>query len=244
MYLKNPTYKDMGDIRYSQINSITYLDLINGVIIKVNEGNLDNYGGQEQFERVQPNPGRFAGEDGKWRNIANAFSSSADGLVTTSYSDDNTVRGNSYIFNAIETFAGAGSVNFLVDNSNVPEANAMFILPFVLKSSEETAIIRVYEDTDYTGGTSVTPRNANRNFTDTPNFVVTTGATGSDKGTLIREHAAFATSQGNVIVSGIGGAIGNTVLNNSKNYLVEIEAEGATRIEYDANVFELNSQEV
>ena len=167
---------------------------------------------------------------------------SNDAIRITTYEDDYTVRGNAFKRNNVVDLAGSTTINFLIDLSAVPLTDGVFVLPVAIQSSEEEVQFRLYEDTDYSGGTPVQLYNVNRLMADSYNLVVTSASTGTDKGTLIRTHAAFGSSTGAAAQNfGTGGGLEITILNPSKNYLIELEnlGTGTTRLEYDATVFEI-----
>lgn len=175
-------------------------------------------------------------------NGVNSFSE--DGIITTTYANDYSTRGNNFMFVNTASIAGETTVNFLIDLSSVPSDNTIFVETISLISSASEVSMCIYEGADYTGGTTVTGYNANRNVSDSYNFVVTTGATdsGSGKGTLIRKKSAFG-STGVAHTTAGGTAIDDkfVILNNTKKYLIELTNEGtdATKVSYSVNTFEI-----
>lgn len=167
---------------------------------------------------------------------------SGDAILTTNYSDDYTFKGRRFICNGVEDIATGTSVYYLFNLSAVETDGSVFILPLRAKSSEEEIRIKLYEDTDYTGGTSECIKKVNRKGTYTPNLIITKGATGTTKGDLITEHAIFASSGFfGTTTSATGGSSAPLILDQTKNYLIEISNEGAgtTTVEHDFDIFEL-----
>jgi len=83
MYLEDSSYKDIGKLTYSEIGDTTYLDLVNGVVIKVETGSLDGYGGAEGYEEISPRNGRFSKEDGDWLNVAEVMETISNSVSPT-----------------------------------------------------------------------------------------------------------------------------------------------------------------
>ena len=174
------------------------------------------------------------------RNNAQA-SASGDAMITTSYSDDYAVQGYEWTMNDVIATTGAETITFLINLSQIPEGSGFFLLPIDFKTSEEITDFYIYEDTDYVGGVVVEPINRNR-ITATQkdkNFIITTGATGTTKGTELFHHVAFGSSQGvNISPSG-GGSERALILDTSKNYIAEFVISGTTKVEYDVHMFEV-----
>lgn len=183
----------------------------------------------------------------KKTELTEVTSNAGDGLIATSYEDDYAVQGYEWTVNAVEDIGATAVLQFLLDFSAVPSTDGIFVLPVMIKSSASEVRFRLYEDTDYSGGTTITPWNRNRAFQQAKNFVITGGVvginapTGTDKGTLLPEHAAFAASQGNIQNSAIGGTSRPIILDRTKKYLLELENTGgdATTIEYEGLIFQI-----
>lgn len=171
-------------------------------------------------------------------NLGTVKSFSEDGLIATSYADDYTTRGLHFLINKRETLGSEVTLTFLWDLSSV--TGTFLLEPFALKSEDTKVTIKVYEGTDYTGGVAETSFNINRASSNTANATLNRGATGSDKGTLIREHVAFASGQGVNSNPAAINAININIFDTSKNYLVEIinEENSATDIEWSNSWFE------
>lgn len=170
----------------------------------------------------------------------NQASTAGTGIIATNYQDDYTVRGNHYLVNKVVEMTSEQTFDFLIDLSDLTEANQFIVLPFSLISTKEEVRVRVYENTGYTGGIASEALRVNRAVEREHIFKLTVGATGTDKGTLIREHIIAASSQGSNINPTLGGASSITILNPKYNYLVEVEnmAAATTTIEYNADIFE------
>ena len=176
--------------------------------------------------------------------IVNQASSSKDGLIVTSYEDDYSVQGCKWnVTTVVELTAGA-SVNFLVDLTNVPSDQAVFTLPVVFSTAESEVTYKAYESTEtfnYSGGTVVEPWNPNRRTQKAKNFVITTGATGTDKGLEFVEHIAFGSGQGSNISPASGGSSSPVIGGVGKKYLFEFTNTGSntTKVEIDGAVFQI-----
>jgi len=168
---------------------------------------------------------------------------SEDAVLTTSYADDYTIRGNHFLINKIETIAKETTKTFLVDQSGITEGNQIILDPFIFSANGADVQINIYEDTDYTGGTPITNiMNISRVSDITPEVVFKAEPTGSDKGTLIREHIAFSTGLGVNVTAGIRTGIAITVIDPTVNYLVEIinaDTVNSAISEYNISWFEI-----
>ena len=172
---------------------------------------------------------RFLGDNG-------GLSYNKTGVVSTTYSDNGVVKGIARLINASTTIGSSATINFLLDLSANDESVWVFALPIGITTSSQTIELRVYEDTDYSGGSSVTVVNPNRRSNSTINMVVKAGATGSDKGNLLITKHAFA----NFLISGQTEPYSFIILDNTKKYLVEIENQGgtSTTVDYSSLLFE------
>lgn len=145
------------------------------------------------------------------------------GHITTTYSDDGVVSGIAHTIGVATTISDASSLNFLLDMSAVTNKD-IFILPIEVESDSETILVKVYEDSDYSGGTPVETRNASREHSDTTQFIVTTGATGSDKGTELKPLTRYVFA--GFFKTGHGKGYSFIILDTSKKYLVELSVVG------------------
>jgi len=164
-------------------------------------------------------------------------STSSDGIVATTYSDDTIVKGNAHTVVNSATLAGSATINFLVDMSSVDSDKTVFILPCLISSESHRVEFRFYEDTDYTGGTTVETFNPNRLSSTTKQTVFTTGASGSDKGDLLITRNAFATNKDSAETS----TYSFLILDKTKKYLAEFENTSVndTVIDYSTTIFEI-----
>ena len=158
--------------------------------------------------------------------------------VTQTIVDKHSREGRNYAYANILTFGGAGSQYFLFDLSGTPSEIQIVFSPLIGEAFSDRVDVYVYEGTDYSGGSTVNFYNVNRNFSDDYKPTITTGATGSDKGTELRRYAYPASASGNNLRPVSGRTFVSLVANNSQNYLLEIEAAGATDFEMDMNFFE------
>ena len=177
-------------------------------------------------------------------NLPNQSSISGDAVLTTNYEDDYTVRGDKFHRSEVLEITGASTFYFLLDMSQVPVDNHVFVLPFAIQSKSEDVDVYLYRDTSFTANTAteVPFYNCNENVSDDYDFVITTGDladfNNTTEGILIRHYVAFANAQGNVVDSGAGGSSDPLILNTSYNYLIKFVTAGTTRIAYDADLFQ------
>ena len=118
------------------------------------------------------------------------------------------------------------------------------LLPLLIKSGSEYVKVHIYENTNYSGGASVNAYNVNRLSNDTYGFIITSGATGTSKGTEFITRAVFGSGGASPVgadVSRESGGSNPTIMNPAYNYLVEIEnmTSDSTDIEYNADIFEI-----
>ena len=177
--------------------------------------------------------------------LGDSRSFSRDAFVNTTYSDDYIVRGYAYTLAKVQTLGSSATINFAL--TPTAEGFFLFVPPLSVVSQDEYVQIKVYEGGDYSGGTAITPINRNRNSSNTFQSSLTTGATGTDKGTLLITHAAFASSgPAGSSVPDTGGGSDSLILNSSKKYLVEIvnQVASATDVEIDVTLYEIPSSGV
>jgi hypothetical protein len=177
----------------------------------------------------------YSGEHIPHHKITNGLSNDGKAYIMTTYANDGSVQGIGHNLNNVIIIPATTTINFLMDLSSVVD-KYVFILPMIFNTSSESVDVRVYENTDYTGGTSVPTYNVNRNMSDTTQFVITSGATGVSKGTKFRHNHITA----NKYSGGESKPVSFIILNNSYNYLVEIEnaSNNHTYVEYDVTIFE------
>lgn len=169
-------------------------------------------------------------------------SASNDAVRMTTYADDYIIRGKAFKAIDVVDIDGGDTIYFSLDPTLLKDSQSVFILPINIQSSAERIALRVYENTDYTGGTIKQYYNANRNASDSYDFVVKQGAlTGTVKGTLLQQHTVFATSQGINESASQGGSSNALVLNNDYVYLFEVEnlGSGSTTMEYDTTIYQI-----
>lgn len=168
--------------------------------------------------------------------ILKSLATSRNGLVTTTYADDGIVSGVGHaVAGSVDITAGT-TINFLVDLSSVDADKYVFSLPVRITSGSQDVDMKVYEGTDYAGGSAVSTFNPNRNASDTKQTVITSGATGTVKGTQFIHRHAFASNQS----SGSANSYSFLILDKTKNYLIELTNEGAstTTVDYETMIFE------
>jgi len=169
--------------------------------------------------------------------ILNCLAYSQDGLVVTNYGDDAIVAGDAGVVASSVELGSESTINFLIDMSNVDDDKTVFIYPCLVSSSDTRVEFRFYEDTDYSGGTTVTPFNPNRTSSKSLQTSLKSGATGSDKGDLLLTRNAF----GNHKDSKESSAYPFLILDKSKKYIAEFENKEAqaTVIDYSTTIFEV-----
>lgn len=187
----------------------------------------------------QPATGRYLKENNTTINLAdllnNILSDDEKAIVSTSYADDGVVKGQAFNLNDVITVPGSTTLYFLLDLSALGSKVA-FTMPIFLEAFSEDVCVYIYEGTDYSGGTPLTPYNLNRLSSNTPSMVVTAGATGTVLGTELRHHRIAASNKN----PGQRTTLPFLILNHSKKYLLVVENQTAvdTLFEYDLTIFE------
>lgn len=161
------------------------------------------------------------------------LSSSKDAVLTTNYLDDYIVRGNVFSVSLAQAFTAGTAIYFTSEISAPDELTAAFLLPIQANPTEGFLILNIYEDTEYTGGTPITPVNRNRNSSNTAKTTVLAGATGATEGTLIYTGVFGSAASGGFFGGSSGGGTGNSansiVVDMNKKYLYELtNSETAT----------------
>jgi hypothetical protein len=165
-------------------------------------------------------------------------STSLDAILTTTYADDYTTRGKSFLFEKNITIGAGATVYVLFDyktyQPHPDDAGMIFIFPPAFAATSGPVTIKLYRDTDYSGGT---PFNAVNPNTLAPKKLsgttLTIGPTGTNKGTLAMEY----------LVGGGTGGVGNSmpgatnglsffIRDNTKRSLVEILNSAGSEITF------------
>lgn len=140
--------------------------------------------------------------------LLNSFSYSKDGLVATTYADDAVVAGNAFVFEKNFTISNAVPTLYILFDytTYVPsdgQIGQIFVYPPLFASSAGPVIVTVYTGTDYTGGTEFNAVNSNTLASkSTSGTTLTSGATGTTKGTPVLEYLVGTDTPG---VSGPSG---------------------------------------
>lgn len=113
-------------------------------------------------------------------SIGQSLSLSNDAILTTSYSDDYTVRGDAFNISTILTVASGVTVKCALDFSGVTTDREIFLLPLTFASSAGYFKGTTYNITTYTGGTSVPFINLNENSLNAALSVFKTGVASTD----------------------------------------------------------------
>ena len=177
--------------------------------------------------------------------ILTGLANSKEGYITTSFSADYGARGRKWMCNSKFELAKNTSVYFLLDLSNLPVDKVFIIDPIIFSSNKTEVEMIAYENTDYTGGNVFQCRNVNRRIEnpDVYDYVLTIGATGTNKGTQFAIHTAFGSS-GNPAKPSNTGTSRNTspyFLNTDYNYLLEfknVDTSDTTTVEFEGFLYE------
>lgn len=167
---------------------------------------------------------------------------SQDAVLTTNYLDNNIIQGNVFSITLDQAFTAETPIYFTSEYATPANIDAVFLLPIILSPASGTAVLKIYEDTNYTGGTALTPVDRNRTTANTAEITVLAGASGTTEGTLLFTYLFGTDASGTPAGSQGGGAGSSTnpiVLDKTKKYLYEIETAETTNVGIVAEFAEL-----
>ena len=154
--------------------------------------------------------------------LALSRSFSGDGFITTSYRDDNIVRGKIFSYGLIVTGVAGTPIYFTSEQGTLEDDSGLFLLPIVANPTTGYVQFNLYEDTEYTGGTQILATNRNRVSSITQRDVVKSGATGTVKGALLSFSDIFGVDSTNQNAGGGRGVSSDSILlDPTKKYLYE-----------------------
>ena len=159
---------------------------------------------------------------------------SGDGILATTYIDDYTVRGAAFLFQKNYTIADAGTLYILIDYTTYTGANSLvFVRPAVFSTTYGPVIARVYRGTNYSGGTEEHAYNLNTVIGGESQTTITSGATGTTKGTVAQE---WLVGFGSTNQSSGGGSVtvdANIIRDNTSKSLIEIVNNSGNEITFN-----------
>lgn len=157
--------------------------------------------------------------------LLDAATEDKKGFVTAGYDFDFIFQGRAFSFNALFDVATTPNTFILLDPTSV---DYLIAFPFSFKAEDGPFIVSLYVGTDYTGGTPVFTYNRNSLSSNTTSAVITSGASGSSKGTMISQ---FLIGTGGGPLSSAGGEGGDKlpfIANTDYKYLLELDNQSAT----------------
>lgn len=183
--------------------------------------------------------GPFAFEqDGAVRaNLPGQLSASGDAIVATSYADDGITRGQAYLFEKNFAIGSGTTLNILFNYTTYTPSGSqigqIYVMPPTFSTTAGPVTVNIYRGTDYTGGTEFDALNPNTLAPNTTSeTTLTTGPTGSVKGTLVLEYLVGGASQGNQSASGSASGIAFFVRDNTTKTLIEIVNSSGSAITF------------
>jgi hypothetical protein len=149
---------------------------------------------------------------------------SGDAILQTGYADDGIVRGIGFVIAKNFTIANAGTLYILFDYTpHTAGAGLIYVMPPMFEASSGKCLVNVYRGTNYAGGTAFKAYNANQLASKAESStVLTSGPTGTNKGTLALEFLVGQDSQGAFRGGGTSQDISFYVRDNTAKTLVEI----------------------
>lgn len=172
------------------------------------------------------------------KSLLTPQSFSDDGVLSTSYLDDNIVKGNVYTITLVPQI-NTTTVYFTSEVSAGQELDFIFLLPLNFSVETGTLVVNIYEDTDYTGGSLLNIVNRNRTSPNTSKLDVKQGATGATKGTLLYSKLYGTSAFGGAVGGGSGVTSNSIILNTSKRYLYELTTSENSLVGIEAEFVEL-----
>lgn len=174
-------------------------------------------------------------------------SASGDAVRVTTYADDFTTRGNSFLFEKnISILTGATALVLFDYTTFVPVPGKEIGLVYVYAPNFQTTsgpvYVNLYRGTDYAGGTEFDAVNPNTTATKTTSgTTLTLGPTGTVKGTLSMEYLVGSQSQGNQSAGGETHGLSFFIVPNTRKSLVEIVNNSGSAIifHYGQTFFEI-----
>lgn len=166
---------------------------------------------------------------------------SEDAVLTTNYLDDYIVRGKVFNITISEEFTADTAVYFTSEYAG-EKPGAAFLLPITFTPVSGYVTLNIYEDTDYTGGTALTAVDRNRATKNTSLVSVKTGASGTDKGTLIKTVVVgTAAAQGSAGSEGggSGSSANSLIFDTGVKYLYEVTCSETAVVGINAEFAEI-----
>lgn len=173
-------------------------------------------------------------------------SQSKDAVLVTSYADDFTTRGASFLFEKNIAIASGGTALVLFDYTTyIPgpgQIGQVYVYAPIFQSTVGPVTVNLYRGTNYTGGTEFDASNPNTLHAKiTSGTTLTLGPTGTVKGTLTMEYLVGGQSQGNNSAAGATQGLSYFITNNTRKSLVEIvnNSGSAITFHYGQIMFEI-----
>lgn len=178
-------------------------------------------------------------------NVLTQSNNNRKALLSTGVEDDYVDRGYGFAVDQNFSITSGSTLYILVDfttytdfsvsntdNRGTDREGTIIATPPHFVTTAGPVIINVYTGSDYSGGSSISYSKLNTNSTKSSQVTITSGATGSNKGT--NELSYIIGSAGVGTASGGGGASGHVVFlrNNTETTLLEINNESGTDITF------------
>lgn len=152
--------------------------------------------------------------------VKKPLSATGDGVVTTTYLSDYIVKG--YVYNSGVVKTVTDGTEYYVIDPTLCDCN-VFKQPISIVCSAGTAILRLYEGTNYSISTQLGMFNRNRTSENTAKIKFgNASVAGTTKGTEIQDLLFGTDGTRQSAGGGIGGGSNSIILSNKHKYLLEV----------------------
>ena len=169
----------------------------------------------------------------EYQRIAQA-SFSADAILTTEYATDSIFKGVEFLIQKNFTIAASGTLLILIDFTTYTGIDRTVVIkPASYCTTYGPVLVNIYRGTDYSGGTQIYAYNLNTKVGGTSKTTLTSGPTGSVKGTVTQE---FVVGYGSTNQSSGGGSMKTDTLivrDNKTKTLIEVINNSGTEITFN-----------
>ena len=166
--------------------------------------------------------------------ITSTLADSKTALVSTSFADNEIVKGNAYQVHR-RFIVPTGGLKLVLDLSNVSVDKALFTLPIRMATSEGQVFVNTYIIDNYTGGTLIQAINRNGESLNVAEGEFKTGVTSTDvAGDDLRQYIVGVLSTNQFSGGGSGGGNAPKIF-GKKIIMIDVENQETTSVEFEIN---------
>lgn len=160
-------------------------------------------------------------------NLVKQLSASGDAIVVSTYADDGITKGKAYLFEKNFSISTGATLyilfNYTTYTPGPGQFGQVYVMPPAFATTSGPVAVNIYRGTDYSGGTEFDALNPNTTVANSKSeTTLTTGATGTAKGTPVLEYLVGGASQGNQSASGASSGLAFFIRDTSTKTLIEI----------------------